>query len=232
MTQPSASAGTQAAELAKAKASDRLARATQAINAVRNMQNGAASALTAPDGLTPGGLQRATGVNARWDGAQAPVQSGGVVTIKQTDPQAVLHWQTFNVGRNTTLRFDQSGGGADAGQWIAFNKVFDAITHAYGTFIGRLVRVSSIVMFVYLGLLFLTGYGFVSVPTGFIPSQDQGYLVVDATLPDAASLERTQDLMGHLEKIAREDPGVGHTITPEMRADLWAELQKALPLAK
>jgi filamentous hemagglutinin family protein len=37
----------------------------------------------------------------------------------------VLHWKTFNVGRDTTVNFDQSKGGADAGKWIAFNKVFD-----------------------------------------------------------------------------------------------------------
>ena len=94
----------------------------------------------------------------------------------------------------------------------AFNKVFEAITHFYGAGIGRAVRVSAIVMFLYLGLLGLTGYGFLKVPTGFIPSQDQGYLVTDVQLPDAASLERTEEVFAKLEKIAHEIPGVGHTV--------------------
>ena len=98
------------------------------------------------------------------------------------------------------------------GFFRAFNKVFDAITHAYGVFIGRLLRISAIVMIVYVGLLCLTVYGFTHVPTGFIPSQDQGYLVTDVQLPDAASLERTEELVAQLEKIALETPGVGHTV--------------------
>lgn len=118
-------AGAEAANVARTTGRDRLARTTQAITAVRQMQQGAAEALTVPDGLVPGGLQRATGLNARWDGAQAPVEAGNTVTIKQTQSQAMLHWETFNVGRNTTLRFDQSDGKGDAGKWIAFNKVFD-----------------------------------------------------------------------------------------------------------
>ena len=94
-----------------------------------------------------------------------------------------------------------------------FNRFFDAVTHAYGVFIGRLMRISAIVMAVYVGLLLLTAYGFTHVPTGFIPSQDQGYLVTDAQLPDAASLERTEELFASLEKIALETPGVGHTVS-------------------
>lgn len=120
-----ANAGAEAADASRTRAQDRLARTTQAITAVRRMQQGAASALVVPDGLVPGGLQRATGLNARWDGANAPNQNGNTVTIKQTESQAILHWETFNVGRNTTLRFDQSAGNSDAGKWIAFNKVFD-----------------------------------------------------------------------------------------------------------
>ncbi len=119
-------AGAETADIAKTAARDRLARTTEAINAVRRMQQGApAPALSVPDGLVPGGLHRATGLNARWDGALDPVQSGNTIGIKQTKSQAILHWETFNVGRNTTLQFDQSEGKADAGKWIAFNKVSD-----------------------------------------------------------------------------------------------------------
>jgi len=47
------------------------------------------------------------------------------------------------------------------------------------------------VLVVYGGLLFLTYLGLTRVPTGFIPPQDKGYLLVDVRLPDSASLERT-----------------------------------------
>ncbi len=54
-----------------------------------------------------------------------PSQSGSLVTINQNAAQAILHWETFNVGKNTTLKFDQSAGGSDASKWAAFNKVYD-----------------------------------------------------------------------------------------------------------
>ncbi len=66
-----------------------------------------------------------TGANAKWTGAALPTQSGGLVTINQTDAQAMLHWETFNVGKNTTLYFNQTQGKSDASKWVAFNKVFD-----------------------------------------------------------------------------------------------------------
>jgi filamentous hemagglutinin len=46
-----------------------------------------------------------------------------VDTITQNSQEAVLNWQTFNIGQNTTLNFDQSAGGSSASQWVAINKV-------------------------------------------------------------------------------------------------------------
>ena len=57
--------------------------------------------------------------------------------------------------------------------------------------VGRLLRVSVLVLVVYGGLLVLTYWGFTTTPKGFIPSQDMGYLLVNVQLPDAASAERT-----------------------------------------
>ena len=51
--------------------------------------------------------------------------TGVNVTVKQKDPQAFLTWNTFNIGPKTTLFFDQSAGGVNSSQWIAFNKVGD-----------------------------------------------------------------------------------------------------------
>ncbi len=94
-----------------------------------------------PNGLAVGGLQVAPGVpvdlanpqpgenSALWQGAKLPVQSvsGGKtkVVIEQMKQQALLTWQTFNIGKETTLKFDQSRGGKDVGKWIAVNQVND-----------------------------------------------------------------------------------------------------------
>jgi multidrug efflux pump len=64
---------------------------------------------------------------------------------------------------------------------------------------------------VYVGLIGLTGFGFSRVPSGFVPSQDKGNLVVMIQLPDSASLERTVEVTAAIEKIALETPGVAHT---------------------
>ena len=72
--------------------------------------------------------------------------------------------------------------------------------------VGILLRLSVIVLAVYGGLLYLTYFGFTHVPTGFIPPQDKGYLLVDVRLPDSASLERTQEVMKQIEQIALGEP--------------------------
>ncbi|MBN8709772.1 MAG: filamentous hemagglutinin family protein [Verrucomicrobia bacterium] len=119
------SASNEAAAQVNAAAKDRLARTTAAVNAVKNMQQKAAAAASVPDGLGTGGLKVLEGASARWTGASLPTQSGTTVNIRQNEAQAILHWETFNVGRQTTVNFDQSKGGSDVGKWVAFNKVFD-----------------------------------------------------------------------------------------------------------
>ena len=113
----------------QASARERLARSTSAFQGMQGAQAAARASAAAlnnvANGLVPGGLEVLAGSEARWDGADAPVAAGNNVNIKQNESQAVLHWKTFNVGRDTTVNFDQSKGGADAGKWTAFNKVFD-----------------------------------------------------------------------------------------------------------
>ena len=94
-----------------------------------------------------------------------------------------------------------------------FNWVFDRATDVYGRLVGWALRLSAIVLLVYVGLIGLTGFGFTRIPAGFIPSQDKGRLIVNVQLPDSAAMERTVEVMEKLEKIARETPGVAHTIS-------------------
>jgi len=113
-------------------AHDILSRVTQAMNSVQAMQQAARNAAgsgNVPNGLTRGGLQTATGTNREWQGAFLPTESVSngqtTVVIQQTSPHAILNWQTFNVGRNTTVDFNQSGGGTSANTWVALNRILD-----------------------------------------------------------------------------------------------------------
>ena len=94
-----------------------------------------------------------------------------------------------------------------------FNKVFDWLTGVYAGIVGRFVRVGVVILMIYGGLLVATKYGFDMVPTGFIPEQDQGYLIVTAQLPDSASLARTDEVVQRLSAIAMETPGVSHSVS-------------------
>jgi multidrug efflux pump len=93
-----------------------------------------------------------------------------------------------------------------------FNWVFDRLANGYGRVVRSMVRISVIMLFIYGGLIGLTVLGFRAVPGGFIPQQDKGYLVVNAQLPDGASLERTDAVVARMTKLAFKDPGVAHTI--------------------
>jgi multidrug efflux pump len=93
-----------------------------------------------------------------------------------------------------------------------FNWVFDQATKIYGRTVAWGLRLSVIVLIVYVGLIGLTGFGFTRVPGGFIPSQDKGRLLINIQLPDSASLQRTTEVMARAEKIALDTPGVAHTL--------------------
>src|SRR5438876_1128713 len=93
-----------------------------------------------------------------------------------------------------------------------FNAVFDRATQLYGRSVGWALRLSVVVLLIYVGLVGLTGFGFTRVPTGFIPSQDKGRLIVDIQLPDSASLERTVEVARKMDKIVLETPGIAHTL--------------------
>jgi multidrug efflux pump len=90
--------------------------------------------------------------------------------------------------------------------FAAFNRGFARATDAYTWLVARMLRVSAIVLLVYLGFLGLTYFIYQGTARGFIPSQDMGYLMINVQLPDAASLERTQEVMDRLSEIARGLP--------------------------
>src|SRR5262249_34712792 len=93
-----------------------------------------------------------------------------------------------------------------------FNRAFDAGTAAYAWVVGRLLRLSLLVLLSYGALLALTYLVFSRAPAGFIPQQDQGRLIVNVQLPDSASLQRTQETLALVDEITRMTPGVAHTV--------------------
>ena len=94
----------------------------------------------------------------------------------------------------------------------AFNWSLDRSTDAYVFLLKRVVRGAALALVLYAGLMAATGYGFLSVPGGFIPAQDQGYLIVAAQLPDGASLSRTDEVTRRIVSLARDTKGVSGAV--------------------
>ncbi len=94
-----------------------------------------------------------------------------------------------------------------------FNRIFGRATNQYVRWSGTLIRKSA-VAFVMLAV-FGAAAGFFAgrVPTSFLPDEDQGYLFLHLQLPNAASIERTQDAASRIEKILADTPGVQYTTT-------------------
>jgi multidrug efflux pump len=111
---------------------------------------------------------------------------------------------------------DRLGRGLDfALGWFfgLFNRAFAWGTGGYARAVGWLLRLSPIVLAVYAGLLVATYLVFQKAPTGFVPDQDQGRIIVNIQLPDSASLERTTAVIAQVEAIAHEVPGVKHSLS-------------------
>jgi len=98
------------------------------------------------------------------------------------------------------------------GFFRAFNRAFEGLGAGYGHVVGWLLRRSAVGIVVYVLLLGLTAVGFITVPTGFIPAQDTGYLIVAIQLPDGASLERTDQVVRRASEIILGTPGVRYAV--------------------
>jgi multidrug efflux pump len=93
-----------------------------------------------------------------------------------------------------------------------FNRAFARTTNRYVGATRHILRRSGIALVVYAGLIGLTAFGFSSVPSGFIPQQDKQYLVAFAQLPEAATLDRTDEIVRRMGDILLEQPGVEHAV--------------------
>ncbi|WP_417746015.1 efflux RND transporter permease subunit [Rosistilla oblonga] len=101
-----------------------------------------------------------------------------------------------------------------------FNRFFGTMSDAYARSAGWLLRLSVVVLVVYAGLLWGTYKGMTTVPTGFVPAQDKGYLLVDVQLPDSASLERSEEVVKQLSRIMLgERSGNSELLSQRVQAD-------------
>ncbi|GAA0248268.1 efflux RND transporter permease subunit [Rhodanobacter caeni] len=93
-----------------------------------------------------------------------------------------------------------------------FNRMFHRGSERYVGGVKRVVGKGKLALAIYAGLIALTWFGFSHVPTGFVPGQDKQYLVAFAQLPDAASLDRSEDVIQRMSAIALKQPGVEHAV--------------------
>ncbi len=98
------------------------------------------------------------------------------------------------------------------GFFNGFNRAFEWVSSRYGALTGKLVRISAVMVAIYLGLIGITVYQFGIAPTGFIPNQDLGYLINIIQLPPGASLARTDEVAKKVTKIALDTPGIAHAV--------------------
>jgi HAE1 family hydrophobic/amphiphilic exporter-1 len=114
---------------------------------------------------------------------------------------------------------------AQCGKWLrrapekpnaffrAFNYVYGKVEAAYYAVIKRVVKFSVLCMLAYSLLLAGGVWLFLSLPTGFLPTEDQGYVVMAVQLPDGASQQRTRAIVEQLDNAARTVPGVENCTT-------------------
>jgi hydrophobic/amphiphilic exporter-1 (mainly G- bacteria), HAE1 family len=94
-----------------------------------------------------------------------------------------------------------------------FNTVYDRLERSYARLIGRMVKRNGLMAIIALAIIAVAAWGLARVPTGFLPIEDQGYLLVAVQLPDGAALGRTQQALDQVTAIARKDPSVDQVVS-------------------
>jgi HAE1 family hydrophobic/amphiphilic exporter-1 len=94
-----------------------------------------------------------------------------------------------------------------------FNNVYNRLENGYARVVGSLARHAGVSVVAALILIAIGGFGLSRVPTGFLPIEDQGYLIAAVQLPDGAALDRTQKVLDKVSEIVGKAPGVAQVIT-------------------
>lgn len=93
-----------------------------------------------------------------------------------------------------------------------FNRRFDQLSQSYGRLTARTVRRLSVLAILYVCLLAVAGWRFSATPSGFIPAQDQGFLIVALQMPPGTTLERTDETLRRMLDITKKNPAYRSTV--------------------
>lgn len=94
-----------------------------------------------------------------------------------------------------------------------FNRGMDGFTKGYSAFVRSALRKAAIGLILFIAMTVAAMYGFVQLPTGFVPQEDEGYCMATVQLPDAASQERIMTFMDKVAGIVKTTPGVENYLT-------------------
>jgi HAE1 family hydrophobic/amphiphilic exporter-1 len=92
-----------------------------------------------------------------------------------------------------------------------FNRVFERATNGYVSLCGALLRKSAVSLVILAAFLAAAGFFSLRVPSSFLPDEDQGYFFINLQLPDASSLQRTDETVKKVEQILARTPGVEYS---------------------
>ncbi|UXM94657.1 multidrug efflux RND transporter permease subunit [Bartonella sp. HY329] len=93
-----------------------------------------------------------------------------------------------------------------------FNRKFNSLTNSYRGGVAFALSKSRRVMVVYIAIVVGLGFAYMRLPTGFVPNEDQGYIVVSTLLPPEASSNRTNEILSKIDKTLQSNDAVEHVI--------------------
>lgn len=94
-----------------------------------------------------------------------------------------------------------------------FNRGFDRLTHRYGKAVGLVTRRAALMMVVYLGIVGATAFGFISLPTSFLPNEDQGFIIADVQTPATAASNRTDAALAQITDTLKANEAVENVVS-------------------
>lgn len=94
-----------------------------------------------------------------------------------------------------------------------FNLGLDKVTNGYLGVTRLAIRRSVLALLLFGGLVVFSVLGLGSLPTGFVPQEDEGYCIVNVQLPDGSSLQRTREVLNEVNAAVKQVPGVADFLT-------------------
>ena len=89
-----------------------------------------------------------------------------------------------------------------------FNRAFEAITNVYVGVVRRMVKWPGLMAIVFAAIVAVTAWEFVRQPTGFLPTEDQGYAILVSVLPEGASQPRSEEVTAKIDAILKKTDGL------------------------